>query len=74
MSGARRQPGSTRGTEPKGDLEWADLVLIWGSSELGHKVSLLYTAGPQALRHKVLTVARRGVAALLAGAMERLGK
>ena len=68
--------GTERRTQDraKGDLEWADLVLVWGSSELNHKVSLLYTTGSPALRHKVLTVARRGVAALLAGAMAHLGK
>jgi hypothetical protein len=34
---------------------WAQLVLIWGSTELDHKVSLLYR-GP-----KVVQIARRGV-------------
>lgn len=48
----------------RADLRWADLVLVWGSSELDHKVSELYTRDP-AFRHKVVLASRRGVAALL---------
>ncbi|HVE85933.1 MAG TPA: hypothetical protein VND93_23920 [Myxococcales bacterium] len=62
------------GDKARGDLEWADLVLVWGGSELHHKVSTLYTSVPPALRRKVVHVARRGVAALLAGAVEHLGR
>lgn len=58
----------------RGDLEWADMVLIWGGSELHHKVSMLYTSSPPALRKKVVHVARRGVAALLAAAVEHLAR
>lgn len=58
----------------KSDLEWADLVLIWGASELHHKVSWLYTQGPPQHRKKVVLVARRGVAALLDAAVEHLQK
>jgi hypothetical protein len=56
----------------KKDLEWADLVLVWGASELHHKVSLLYTHGVPEARHKVVQVAKRGVAALLGAAVEHL--
>ena len=58
----------------RGDLEWADLVLVWGGSELHHKVSMLYTSSPPPLRKKVIHVARRGVAALLAAAVEHLAR
>jgi hypothetical protein len=51
---ARRTSESARG-----DLRWADLVLLWGSSELDHKVSELYSG------RTVVHVRRRGIAALL---------
>ena len=57
----------------RGDAEWADLVLVWGASELHHKVSLLYTQVPPPLRRKVVHVAKRGIAALLAEAVRHLG-
>ncbi len=60
------------GDKARGDLAWADLVLIWGASELHHKVSMLYTQAPQPLRSKVVLVAKRGVAALLQAAVEHL--
>lgn len=53
----------------KADLLWADLVLVWGASELHHKVSMLYSNAPPPLKKKVVLVARRGVAALLAEAV-----
>lgn len=56
----------------RGDLEWADLVLIWGATELHHQVSTHYTGAPPALRRKVLHVPKRGVAALLAAAISHL--
>jgi len=56
----------------KGDVEWADLVLLWGASELHHKVSTLYTQLPPPLRRKILHVAKRGIAALLAEASRLL--
>lgn len=56
------------------DLEWADLVLVWGASELHHKVSWLYTQSAPHLRKKVVLVARRGVAALLHEAITHLDK
>lgn len=53
----------------KADLDWADRVLLWGATELHHKVSKQY-ADVAATRHKVVHVPRRGVAQLLAGAIE----
>ena len=47
------------------DLEWGDMVLIWGATELHHKVSSHYTQPGTPHRHKVVHVVRRGVAALL---------
>jgi hypothetical protein len=45
----------------KADLAWADLVVIWGATQLDHKVSKLYTDG----RHEsVVTCGRRGIEAL----------
>lgn len=39
----------------KADLEWADLVVIWGGTMLGHRVSRHYS-GPH-----VITIARRSI-------------
>ena len=47
--------------DAKADLVWADLVVIWGSTELDHKISRLYTSASQG---RVVTCARRGIAAL----------
>jgi hypothetical protein len=68
--------GTERRTQKQAsfDLEWADLVLVWGGSELHHKVSLLYTSVPPPLKRKVLQVAKRGVAALLAAGMEHFAR
>lgn len=55
----------------KADLEWADRVLLWGATELHHKVSKQY-ADASATRHKVVHVPRRGVAQLLGGAVESM--
>jgi hypothetical protein len=54
----------------KADLEWADLVLLWGATELHHKVSMQYSSAPPPLKKKVLHVPKRGIAQLLAGALE----
>lgn len=43
------------------DLTWADLVVVWGGTELDHKVSKLYT---DARSLNVVTCPRRGIAAL----------
>lgn len=56
----------------KADLEWANLVLLWGATELHHKVSMQYTNAVPALKKKVLHVPKRGIAQLLAGALEHL--
>ncbi|HWO27092.1 MAG TPA: hypothetical protein VNO30_50525 [Kofleriaceae bacterium] len=47
--------------DAKADLSWADLVVIWGSTELDHKISKLYTGASQG---RVVTCAKRGIAAL----------
>jgi hypothetical protein len=66
--------GTERRTQDKAraDLEWADLVLIWGSSELDHRVSRLYTDVSSPLRQKVVVGARRGIAALLNAGADHL--
>lgn len=43
----------------KDDLAWADHVVVWGGTQLDHKVSKLYTRAPTCT-----TVARRSVQAL----------
>jgi hypothetical protein len=50
------------------DVRWADLILIWGSSELDHKVSTLY-AKKENGKDNVVLVNRRGIAALLEAAI-----
>ena len=64
--------GTARRTRPEAlrDLDWADLVLIAGSSELGHKVSNLYTKAGSAT--PVVTVPRRGVEAIAAAVVEHV--
>lgn len=57
VSGTDRRTGG----DAKADLRWADLVVIWGSTELDHKISRLYTSASQG---RVVTCARRGIAAL----------
>ncbi len=54
------------------DLEWADLCLLWGATELHHKVSMQYTNAVPALKRKILHVPKRGIAQLLASAVESL--
>ena len=44
------------------DSRWADLTVIWATTPLPHKVSLLYTNDPQG--RTPVTVARRGIEAL----------
>jgi hypothetical protein len=63
VSGTDRRTGS----EARADLAWADLVVIWGSTQLDHKTSRLYTV-PKSDR--VVTCARRGIAALGATILE----
>ena len=63
VSGTERRTGN----EAKADLAWADLVVIWGSTQLDHKTSRLYTA---ARDDRVVTCAKRGIAALAATILE----
>lgn len=64
VDGTRRR---TR-AEAQRDLDWADLVVVGGSSELGHKVSSLYTGAGSTT--PVVTVPRRGVEAYAAAVVE----
>jgi len=57
VSGTDRRTGR----DAKADLAWADLVVVWGATELKHKVSKLYTDGKP--RH-VVTCPKRGIGAL----------
>jgi hypothetical protein len=70
----RMVDGTERHTAEKArhNAEWADMILVWGATELHHKVSEHYTAGPPGTRDKVIHVTRRGVAALLEAAMTHL--
>ena len=59
------------GQQARDDMVWAHLVMIWGATELAHKVSLLYTRGPgQGAR--VVTVSRRGIGALAQAALKAI--
>jgi len=42
--------------------DWADLVLIWGTTQLDHNVSTLFTSSRN---RKVVTAAKRGIGGLL---------
>ena len=59
-------------TRRRHNLDWADLMLVWGATELHHKVSAHYTGGPASVSRKVIHVTRRGVAALLEAAITHL--
>ena len=61
VDGTERRTAS----QAQSDLAWGDLVLVWGATELHHKVSSHYTQPGTPHRHKVVHVVRRGVAALL---------
>lgn len=57
----------------KADMQWGDLVLLWGASELHHKVSMQYTNLTQPdFKRKLVRVQQRGIAALLQGAIDHL--
>jgi hypothetical protein len=51
-------------TQAAAELAWADVVVIWSSTILPHKVSKLYTDRRAEYRDKLVTVTRRGAAAL----------
>jgi hypothetical protein len=62
--------GHTR-REANPRLHWADLLVVWSSTVLSHKISHAYTATiPAPLR--VVTVTHRGVEALCREVVERL--
>jgi hypothetical protein len=47
------------------DLDWAQVLVVWGGTQLPHKVSKLYTDGlPAHLRGRTVKLARRGVEAV----------
>ncbi len=59
--------------QARADLAWGDVVLLWGATELHHKVSNQYqdtATGP--LKRKLVHVPRRGIAQLLAGLLSHL--
>ncbi|MDP2272028.1 MAG: hypothetical protein Q8N23_07525 [Archangium sp.] len=59
--------------QARADLAWGDVVLLWGATELHHKVSNQYqdtATGP--LKRKLVHVPRRGIAQLLAGLLTHL--
>jgi hypothetical protein len=67
----RLVPGTDRRTRlsAKADLDWADIVVVWGGTQLDHKISQLYTAAK--LAH-VITCPRRGIAALAVTVIQHL--
>jgi hypothetical protein len=58
----------------RADLEWADVALVWGASELHHKVSLQYTQAPPPLNKKVVNSRQRGIKMALGEVVEHLGR
>jgi hypothetical protein len=63
--------GTDRHTGPQArtNVDWADVVLVWASTELDHKVSILYT---KARSGKVVVATRRGIEALAETLVEHL--
>lgn len=62
-----------KSAEARGDIDWADVVVIAGSSELAHKVSNLYTRDDEA-RGKLVVASRRGVEAIAEAVVEHLAR
>jgi hypothetical protein len=59
--------------QAKADLQWGDVVLLWGATELHHKVSNQYQdAATGAWKRKLVHVPKRGIAQLLAGLLTHL--
>ncbi len=59
--------------QAKGDLQWGDVVLLWGATELHHKVSNQYqdhAIGPW--KRKLIHVPKRGIAQVLSGLLTHL--
>ncbi len=59
--------------QAKADLQWGDVVLLWGATELHHKVSNQYQdSATGAWKRKLVHVPKRGIAQLLAGLLSHL--
>jgi hypothetical protein len=56
--------GNENEKSARSNLAWADLVVIWGGSILSHRVSGLYTEARSREKGKVVSLQRRGIAAL----------
>ena len=67
VNGVERRTGE----QARRDVDWADVVVVCGSSELYHKVSNLYTREPAA-RGKLVVSSRRGVEAIVREVVEHL--
>lgn len=59
------------GLTNEADLAWADVIMVWGGTQLDHKVSKLYT---DARRPNVVTCSRCGIAALAQTVTEHLAR
>lgn len=68
IDGTERQPNRR---EAQADLKWAEVMVIWASTPLPHKVSTVYTSQcpPEVIS---LTVRRRGIEALCLEVAERI--
>lgn len=64
--------GHRNAAKADADLRWADVVAVWSSTILSHKVSKLYTDRRDTYRDKLVTVPRRGVAALCMAVAEKV--
>jgi hypothetical protein len=59
--------------QAKADLQWGDVVLLWGATELHHKVSNQYQdSATGAWKRKLVHVPKRGIAQLFAGLLTHL--
>lgn len=47
--------------QARSDMQWADLIIVWGATELDHKVSELYTAHRDP---RCVVINRRGLSSL----------
>lgn len=59
--------------QARGDLAWGDVVMLWGATELHHKVSNQYqdhATGPA--KKKLIHVPKRGIAQVLSGLLQHL--
>ena len=55
--------GSHSARDAAPDLQWSQVVVVWGASPLPHKVSRLYTDAPPA-HVRLVRLSRRGIEAL----------